>query len=77
MQVAQQMAVSLQPTTDQAPKEARRKDRLKRDLSRLIDKYEKRQYRWGSPRKAASIEHLLPPDSRCCLTRSVSTHSSI
>jgi hypothetical protein len=39
-----------------------RKHRLKRDLSKLIHKYEKRQSRWGSPRRAASIQHLLPLD---------------
>ena len=37
---------------------------MKRDLGKLIQKYEKRPYRWGSPRKAASMDHLLPLDCR-------------
>lgn len=34
--------------------------RMKKDLGKLIDKYEKRQYRWGSPTKAAFLAHLTP-----------------
>lgn len=41
------------------------KHQLKRDLSKLIHKYEKQQSRWGSPRRAASIQHLLPLDYGC------------
>ena len=67
-QVAQQLAGSqqTQQAATSAPTSAPRRDRLKRDLSRLIDKYEKQQTRWGSPRRAASMQHLLPLDHRYC-----------
>lgn len=65
-QVAQQLAASQKAVTDQPARQqaGSKKDKLKKDLGRLIHKYEKRQYRWGSPRKAASMDHLLPLPSR-------------
>lgn len=34
--------------------------RMKKDLGKLIDKYEKKQSRWGSPTRAAYLAHLTP-----------------
>ncbi|KAL0038714.1 hypothetical protein WJX79_004605 [Trebouxia sp. C0005] len=61
--VAQQLSGSEQSQQPSASDQSDpRKHRLKRDLSKLIHKYEKRQSRWGSPTRAASIQHLLPLD---------------
>lgn len=37
--------------------------RMKKDLGKLIEKYEKKHYRWGSPTKAAFLAHLTPLDA--------------
>jgi len=64
--VAQQLSGSEQSQQPSASDQSDPgKHRLKRDLSKLIHKYEKRQSRWGSPRRAASIQHLLPLDYGC------------
>lgn len=69
--MAQQLAASQQQkpqqvTGQQPTSQQGKKGRLKKDLGKLIDKYEKRQSQWGSPRKAASMDHLLPLDCRYC-----------
>ena len=64
--MAQQLAASQKPVSELPARQRAdsKKDKLKKDLGKLIHKYEKRQYRWGSPRKAASMDHLLPLPSR-------------
>ena len=60
VQLQEANQLKLQDQQHQSAADQPRSRRMKKDLGKLIDKYEKKQYRWGSPTKAAFLAQLTP-----------------